>query len=256
MLIQPIPVLKDNYIWLLISDETKQVIIIDPGSAEEILEFLRTSQLTPIAILITHHHWDHTNGIVAIKNNFPNIDVYGPRQQHIEGVNKLVDGGDSINFTSFNLILDVLAIPGHTLSHIAYTNKQILFCGDTLFSAGCGRLFEGTPAQMLSSLKQLLALPDTTAVYPAHEYTRNNLRFAALIEPQNTAIQQHAIAVNELAGKGLPTLPSSIALEKAINPFLRTHEPDVVNSASRFAGSKLKDEVDVFTALRHWKDQF
>lgn len=255
--IKAIPVLRDNYIWIICNDH-QQAIIIDPGSAIEVLEFLKRNHLELVAILITHHHWDHTNGISEIISQYPNVTVYGPKQKQIAGVNKLVGEGDEISFAQFNLKLQVLDIPGHTLSHIAFYGHGLLFCGDTLFSAGCGRLFEGTPQQMVTSLQKILSLPNETKIYCAHEYTLNNLRFAEIVEPHNQDIRSRKKAVRELIEKDLPSLPSELSIEKATNPFLRVDSPEVIASVANHANKSLHDHdpVAVFASLRKWKDEF
>lgn len=255
MKIDAISVLKDNYVWIIQNDK-RQAIIVDPGAASPVLEYLKKNNLELAAILITHHHWDHTNGIFDIIAKYPNIPVYGPKHKQISGVNKLVGEGDDINFADFNLHLQVFDIPGHTLSHIAYYGNGLLFCGDTLFSAGCGRLFEGTPQQMVTSLQKMLGLPDETVIYPAHEYTLNNLRFAETVEPHNQQIGKRKTEVSALIAKHLPSLPSKLSIEKATNPFLRLDSPEVIASAAKYADKPLQDKVEVFAYLRQWKDGF
>lgn len=255
MHIQPISALKDNYIWTIINDHHK-AIIVDPGSANEVLHFLKEKQLELIAILITHHHYDHTDGILAIKSRYPEVQVYGSKLKQIAGVNHLVSEGNEIEFDDFDLRLSVLEIPGHTLSHIAYYGNGVLFSGDTLFSAGCGRLFEGTPQQMVASLQKMAHLGDDTAIYCGHEYTLNNLRFAELVEPHNQQIQQRKAEVKALIDKHLPSLPSQLAMEKATNPFLRLDSKEVISSATKYANKPLQDPIEVFTCLRKWKDVF
>lgn len=271
MIIYPIAVLKDNYVWTLISEKKRLAIIVDPGSAREVLDFLGETQLNLLAILVTHHHWDHTNGIDEILSHYPNIRVYGHNQQQIPSINYLVNEHDSIVFHEFDDDTDrdvefkVLEIPGHTLSHIAYYGNGVLFCGDTLFSAGCGRLFEGTPEQMVASLQKLRNLPDDTLVYCAHEYTANNLRFAETVEPDNQAIIQYKAEVSKRLANKKVSLPSTIAIEKAINPFLRLNEASVRERVSNARagegdgdgeGKKLANDVEVFAKLRRWKDVF
>lgn len=256
MLIKPIRVLKDNYVWTIVFEDSNNAVIVDPGSASEVLKFLQQHQLNLKAILITHHHYDHTDGIVEIASHYPDLLVYGPKHKTIAGVNKLVSEGDEISLPNLNFHLKLFDIPGHTLSHIAYYGNGVLFCGDTLFSAGCGRLFEGTPEQMVASLQKLLSLNSATAVYCAHEYTLNNLRFAEMVEPNNRAIQARKQEVSELIAKNLPSLPSTLAIEKNTNPFLRLDEKDVFASAQKYAGKRLTDPVVVFKYLREWKDNF
>jgi len=236
--ISPIPTFKDNYIWAIHNNHC--VAIIDPGNAESVLQFLTSYHLSPAAILITHHHWDHTNGIAELKEKF-SIPIYSPANEAIttNAINLTED--DQISLPELNVSLRILDIPGHTRGHIAYYNNEVLFCGDTLFSAGCGRLFEGTAAQMYASLQKLKSLADTTKVYCAHEYTLANLRFAQTVEPSNQAILIHADKVAALRSRGLPSLPSSI---------------EIMANAARYAGKTLANEVEVFQTLREWKDRF
>lgn len=189
MNIRSIPIFEDNYIWLIVDSNTKKVIAVDPGDADPLLYFLKENELDLDAILITHHHFDHTHGIARLKRDY-NVAVYGPHNPKIIGLTHHVQAGDEIYRPSLNMTFGVLNIPGHTLDHIAYTMPGAVFCGDTLFSAGCGRLFEGTPAQMYRSLQQLASLPDETKVYCTHEYTLQNLQFAQTVEPNNQAIQK------------------------------------------------------------------
>lgn len=256
MHIHPISVLKDNYVWTIINDKKDKAIIVDPGSATEVLQFLTENHLDLIAILITHHHADHTLGILEIKNVYNKIPVYGSKVRDIAGVDHKISEGSVIAFKDFDLTLKVFDIPGHTLSHVAYYDGGMVFTGDTLFSAGCGRLFEGTPIQMMDSLQKIQSLPDETAVYCGHEYTLNNLKFASIVEPSNAEVQRRLEKVIALREKGEPTLPSSLKIEKTTNPFLRVREKEVIANVENFAGQKLNSPVDVFAYLRQWKDGF
>jgi hydroxyacylglutathione hydrolase len=251
--IYPIPALKDNYIWAIINNSQQTTIIIDPGEAQPVLDFLAQHRLSLNAILITHHHWDHTNGIAEILHHFP-VPVYGT--SGIPSISYPVTEGSLIQINDFPFNINVLAIPGHTLDHIAFHFNETLFCGDTLFSAGCGKLFEGTAAQMYSSLQKLAGLSETTLVYCAHEYTLNNLRFAHTVEPLNEHIINRTLRVTKLREQSLPSLPSTLKEEKETNPFLRCHIPTVKDSIATQTGISSENPITVFAALRKWKDHF
>lgn len=252
--ITPIPILKDNYVWTLIDKAKNAAVIVDPGDAAPVRDYLQTHGLTLAAILLTHHHWDHTNGVNDLKKLY-DVPVFGPREK-IPSVTNNVNENDEVSVVNFPLSFEVMAIPGHTLSHIAYYAPGMIFCGDTLFASGCGRLFEGTAGEMYASLQKIAALPDSTHVYCAHEYTLNNLRFAALVEPTNQKIVERAKRVAALREKNLPSIPDTLAEEKATNPFLRCDSPEIIASVEAYAGRKLTDPVDVFAWLRKWKDEF
>lgn len=251
----PIPAFKDNYIWLMRSHNQQYAAIVDPGDAAPVLEALKQYQATLSAILITHHHWDHTNGINQLLEHY-SVPVFGPANETIPGLTHPLKENDHIELPNLSLDLQVLDIPGHTKGHIAYYNQDSLFCGDTLFTAGCGRLFEGTAEQMLNSLTKLAALPGNTRVYCGHEYTQNNLGFAKAVEPENPDIAQRIAQVANLRAQNLPTVPSTIEEEKRTNPFLRCDIPAVINAVEQYAGHKLKNPVEVFVSLRKWKDGF
>jgi hydroxyacylglutathione hydrolase len=261
-----VPAFKDNYLWLIHDGE--HAAVVDPGDAGPILEALRANGLRLTAILLTHHHADHTGGVADLLAH-SSVPVFGPRNDGIAAVTHPLGEGDRITVPGLELELSVLDVPGHTRGHIAYVradgddgdaighDTHWLFCGDTLFGAGCGRLFEGTPAQMMDSLAKLAALPDDTLVYCAHEYTLSNLRFAETVEPGNQAVQLRLVADSEKRGTHLPTIPSTIAIEKATNPFLRVRAPGVVDSlvaAGKLAANA--DPVNAFAALREWKNVF
>jgi hydroxyacylglutathione hydrolase len=253
-----VPAFKDNYLWLI--HDGVHAAAVDPGDAEPILAALQANGLTLTAILLTHHHADHIGGVMRLLEH-SNVPVYGPRNDGIAVVNQPLGEGDRVRVPGLALELAVLDVPGHTNGHIAYVRDDAgahwLFCGDTLFGGGCGRLFEGTPAQMATSLAKLAALPDDTLVYCAHEYTLSNLRFAEALEPGNRALQMRIANDSQLRGTHLPTIPSTIAIEKATNPFLRTREPSIV--AGLAAAGRLEpgaDPVAVFAALREWKNVF
>ena len=240
----------------MLHDE-RRALVVDPGDAQPVLAALQQSGLTLEAILVTHHHGDHTGGVDALRQS-TGAQVYGPAGERMpEPLQRL---GDGAVITPLGLRFEVLLVPGHTAGHIAFfapipSQDPVLFCGDTLFSAGCGRLFEGTPAQMLTSLTRLAALPEATRVCCAHEYTLSSLRFACVVEPDNKALLAYQERALALRRQQRPTLPSSIRLEKSVNPFLRTHLPQVANVMQRRDASAL-DAVSVFAALRTWKDQF
>jgi hydroxyacylglutathione hydrolase len=253
-----VPAFKDNYLWII--HDSVHAAVVDPGDAEPILAALQENGLTLTAILLTHHHADHIGGVTRLLE-LSNVPVFGPRNENIAAVNHPLGEGDRVQAPGLALELAVLDVPGHTNGHIAYVRDdgkaQWLFCGDTLFGGGCGRLFEGTPAQMAASLAKLAALPDDTLVYCAHEYTLSNLRFAEALEPENRALQMRIAHDSQLRGTHLPTIPSTIAIEKATNPFLRTGEPAIVDSlvvAGRIEPGA--DPVTVFAALRAWKNVF
>lgn len=247
-----IPAFNDNYIWLLHNGAV--AVVVDPGDARPVIDVLERENLSLAAILITHHHADHQGGVAALLERSP-CPVFGPAAESITGLTQPLRGGETIRLDALDTEFRVLPVPGHTLGHLAYYGAGCVFCGDTLFGAGCGRLFEGSPAQMLDSLERLAALPDDTAVYCAHEYTEANLRFALAVEAGNRSLQARVDEVAVTRAKGLPTVPSTIALEKATNPFLRCSEPAVIASAkNREAG--ISGSLQVFTALREWKNVY
>lgn len=230
-------------------------ICVDPGESDGVLAFLAEHQLQLKAILLTHHHSDHAGGVGGIIAQHP-CPVYGGKNDNIASVTQTLIEGDEVTFDEMGLSFRVLDIPAHTKGHIAYYAAPYLFCGDTLFLAGCGRLFEGSAEQMLQSLNKLKQCPDETLVYCAHEYTEQNLQFALTVEPNNTAIQQRLARVQKQRQANGITIPASMAEEKDSNPFLRCTEQAIIDSAEAHAGKSLKDEVAVFAELRHWKDNF
>jgi len=254
-----VPAFADNYIWLLGHDQGPEVAIVDPGDAHPVLAAIEAGGLRPVAILITHHHRDHTGGIEAIVARHP-VPVYGPAHEDIPHRQHPLGEGDHLPLPAISAALQVMDVPGHTRGHIAYyqppdpAGGAQLFPGDTLFTAGCGRLFEGTAEQMQHALARLRALPDDTLVYCAHEYTQANLVFAHIAEPENDAISQRLQAVRAARQAGRATVPAPLGLEKATNPFLRWDAPNLVDHAETFAGRPLKTAVEVFAAVRHWKD--
>ena len=251
--ISPIRAFADNYIWVI--HNNSQAAVIDPGDAAVVIAFLQQHQLTLTSILITHHHHDHVGGIAALVNLF-NIPVYGPASETIPHLTVGVQEGNTVRLQEFALDLQVLDIPGHTSGHIAYYGEAMLFCGDTLFGCGCGRLFEGTPAQMLASLTKLSHLPATTGIYCGHEYTLSNIEFALSLEPDNSALLCRAQIDRNLIALGQPTLPSSIAMELTTNPFLRCHTPQLQGYVSQISGKSVNATVEVFSILRALKNNF
>jgi hydroxyacylglutathione hydrolase len=249
----PLRAFKDNYIWTL--HDARHAVVVDPGDAQPVLDYLARERLTLAAVLATHHHPDHTGGIEALVSLHP-APVYGPRGEPIPQLSHAVGGGDAATIPQLGLRFEVLAIPGHTRAHVAYYGANMLFCGDTLFACGCGRVFEGTPEQMYDSLAQLAALPDDTLVYCGHEYTLANIGFAKAVEPQNAALAARERADAALRAQNRPTLPSTIGREKATNPFLRCLEPAVVESANKYLGARASTPAQVFAAIRRWKNEF
>ena len=255
MLIQPLPAFNDNYLWL--AHDGKNAVVVDPGDAQPVLAALQAQQLTLQAIVLTHHHGDHTGGVAALRQA-TQCRVLGPAQEKLPEPVERVHAGQRIALLGTDWL--VLAVPGHTAGHIAWYAPDLvaggaLFCGDTLFSAGCGRLFEGTAAQMLQSLAKLAALPANTRVCCAHEYTLANLQFAAAVEPHNTALRDYTAHCQQLRQQHLPTLPSTLAQELAINPFLRLNQPAVQAAAQQHAPSANTPE-QLLAALRDWKNTF
>lgn len=256
MTLFPVPAFSDNYIWVL--HDGHRALAVDPGESEGLLAWLQSQGLQLDTILITHHHGDHTGGVAALRAA-TSAQVFGPRREAMPEPLTRVGGGERVEV--LGLRFEVIDVPGHTAGHIAYHCPEVdgaplLFCGDTLFSAGCGRLFEGTPTQMLDSLTRLAALPDPTRVCCTHEYTLSNLRFALAVEPDNAALQTYAARCQELRARNLPTLPSSIGLEKQINPFLRAHVATLERSARAHAPETLPGPLGTFATLRAWKNVF
>jgi len=245
----PIPAFKDNYIWLL--RRGSHAVVVDPGDAEPVISILNKLGLTLDSMLITHHHADHIDGVAELLKRWP-VPVYAPKKEHYDFKHQAVEEGNVISLDTIGLALTVIEVPGHTLGHVAYYGANYLFCGDTLFGAGCGRLFEGTPQQMYNSLQRLAKLPTDTAVYCTHEYTEHNLKFAWGLDAHNPALIQRIQQASTTRRAGKPTLPSTIALELATNPFLRCHMPDIQIAS----GTKNTDPIEVFSAIRELRNHF
>ncbi|MFP4602704.1 MAG: hydroxyacylglutathione hydrolase [Halochromatium sp.] len=276
--IEPIPAFEDNYIWLLQRPDTASCAVVDPGEAAPVIERLRRDGRRLEAILVTHHHGDHIGGLAELRRRWPQAEVVGPQDRRIPGLTRVVADGDRVRLAGFERALDravresgpdrmraeragdaieleVMAVPGHTATHIAYRTDDCLFCGDTLFAAGCGRVFDGTVEDLAASLRRIAALPARTRCYCAHEYTLANLGFARWVEPESPALAAAIAAAERRRAQGRPTVPTTLAEELAVNPFLRTTEPAVIAAAERFAGRPLEGQTPVFSALRRWKDE-
>ena len=250
--ITPISAFTDNYIWTCCLPGSQFCLVVDPGDASAVQRFLQQNGKTLGAILITHHHNDHIGGLAALRQAYPNVRVIGPATEawRISGLTEQVNHGDAVVISELKLQFTVMAVPGHTLGHIAFYAAPALFCGDTLFSVGCGRLFEGSPLQMWQSLQQLMTLPDNTLIYCSHEYTQANIRFALTIEPDNQALIDYAEKCALLRMASQPTLPAVLATEKAVNPFLRSDNSRLQQQLQQ------NSALALFTALRLAKDSF
>ncbi len=264
--LHPVAAFADNYLWLL--HNGRQALVVDPGDAQAVQAALESQRLELVGTLLTHHHADHVGGVMTLRAAWPQMQVWGPSFERIDGIDTRLDDGDSVKL--LGLAFQVLGTPGHTAGHISYfcdapeLGEPLLFCGDTLFSGGCGRLFEGTPAQMHASLSRLAALPGATRVCCAHEYTLSNLKFAAEVDAANPVLMGYTASCRALRAENRPTLPSRISTERAVNPFLRCAEPALQASAQRAPGyaqvaeqeAAHGSEVSTFAALRHWKNTF
>lgn len=247
----PILAFKDNYIWLI--EEANTAAVVDPGEASPVLRVLQEQKLTPTAILITHHHWDHVNGIQELRKHY-SVPVYGPASESIPHRTYGLREGAEVQLPGARF--QILDVPGHTAGAIAYYGEGMLFSGDTLFTAGCGRLFEGTAQQMYDSLAKLASLAGSTELYCGHEYTLANLAFASAVEPDNPCIKARLGEAQERRKRGLPTVPSTLEIERRTNPFLRSELPSVWTAAEHHAGRPLYSTVEVFAVLRQWKNYF
>ncbi|HEX4858929.1 MAG TPA: hydroxyacylglutathione hydrolase [Usitatibacteraceae bacterium] len=252
--VHPVPAFSDNYLWVL--DDGRHAVVVDPGDARPVLEYLADNHLVLSAILCTHHHGDHVGGVGALLDACGAIPVYGPAGESIPHRTASLRGGDAVILGQPALEWKVLDVPGHTAGHIAYVGNGRLFCGDTLFGCGCGRIFEGTAAQLWQSLETLADLPGDTQVFCAHEYTLSNIRFAQAVDPGNPALQSRQAEDRQRRDRRQPTLPSTIARERSTNPFLRCREPALIRAAEAHAGHALDGPAAVFATLRQWKNEF
>ena len=254
--VSPVRAFSDNYIWLIRAPaDPGAAVVVDPGDDRPVEQVLQQSGLRLHAILVTHHHADHVGGVAALASRH-GAAVYGPARERMPCDVQALDDGGTADLGRLGLEFAVMAVPGHTLGHIAYVGHGAIFCGDTLFSAGCGRLFEGTPAQMLDSLDRIAELPDATRVYCAHEYTLSNLRFASAVEPDNPDVREALADTGRQRERDEITLPSTLGRERRINPFLRSRQGSVRAAAERHAGRTLATDTQVFAAVRSWKDGF
>jgi len=251
--VKPVPAFSDNYLWLLHND--RSAVVVDPGDAAPVEAALQRLKLDLVGILITHHHGDHIGGLPALLKRHK-VPVHGPAGENIAGLTATHREGDEVSIPELDAHFKVIDVPGHTSGHIAYVGHGLLFCGDTLFACGCGRLFEGTPQQMTASLAKLAALPADTKVFCAHEYTLANIRFAEAVEPDNAALIARKAIEQARRNRDEPTVPSTIADEIATNPFLRWASPTVKASAERHAGRALEEPAAIFASLREWKNNF
>ncbi|WP_440053639.1 hydroxyacylglutathione hydrolase [Pseudoalteromonas sp. T1lg65] len=252
--VEAIKAFNDNYIWAISHADSNQVWVVDPGDEQPVLKFLENLGKRLAGILVTHYHWDHTDGIAPLKALFPDIPVFGPKDSPYEGITHPLTEGDSISL--FNMEFHIITTPGHTLDHICYVHPTLAFTGDTLFNAGCGRMFEGTPSQMWHSLCKLTDLPDDCLVYCTHEYTLANLKFAYAVEPNNPTLLEYIEIAAEQRASNIITLPTSIGIQKQINPFLRVSEKNILVHVPAKYQPVTDSAGATFGALRKWKDNF
>lgn len=249
-----IPAFADNYIWLITHEERKFAAIVDPGDAEPVLAELIQRELEPIALLITHHHRDHVGGIAKLLEAYPHLIVYGPAHETIPHMTHPLQDGDTVELAELKASFKVIDVAGHTAGHIAYYGEDSLFCGDTIFGCGCGRVFDGSLDQLHAALQRLAKLPAETLVYCAHEYTIDNIGFAKWVEPDNKDLDLRLEECWQLRESGRATVPFSLGNEFVTNPFLRTHVPEVIARAEKVAGRELQTQAEIFATLRIWKD--
>jgi hydroxyacylglutathione hydrolase len=267
-MVTAIPAFSDNYIWAITSTNAIKenelsimpVAFVDPGDAAPCIAFLEKNNLQLCTILITHHHPDHTGGVADLKRYCKNkgwpLTVYAPENNTINNVDVRVQDNQIFELTELSVSFKVINLAGHTLDHIGYYINDMVFCGDTLFSGGCGRIFEGSPQQMLTALNRLADLPERTHVYCAHEYTLANLTFALAVEPKNPELVHYYNQVVKRRAQNLPTIPTSILLEKKINPFLRCNQQEIVDSAVKYSNKESVNTLETFTVIRQWKNKF
>lgn len=260
-IIEAIPAFDDNYIWAITQVNSPYLVLVDPGDASVCIKYIEKKHKILCDILITHKHYDHVDGIEELltysKEKQWSVNVHGPKNEQIPHCTNSLSSENKITLSPLGITFNIIDLPGHTLGHIAYfadNEHPILFCGDTLFSGGCGRIFEGSPTQMLSSLKKLAALPNNTQVYCTHEYTLANLNFAKQVEPDNQTLADYLDNVKAKRNNDQPSLPTTIQLEKAINPFFRCNETTIKTTAETYSSSTLPTEIAVFTAIRQWKN--
>lgn len=247
---------NDNYIWTIHSPDSAKIIVVDPGEAEPVLSYIKKYQPTLAGILLTHHHFDHSGGIISLLDKYPSIPVYSSKIDQVPGVTHTVQEGETIHFSHLTKPIYVLDIPAHTLGHIAFLYDNVVFSGDTLFSVGAGKIFEGTVAQMYHSLNKLKNLPRNTLLYCGHEYTLANIAFAQIVDPDNPILEQRRKEVQALRAHNLPSLPVSLEIECQTNPFLRSNTPVIIEAVQKHAKKILTDPIQVLLELRQWKNHF